>query len=219
MLLHNAHGIDRRFLVLPLRRQRLGFVLQVRDLLVNYLEPLLAGRVLFLRQRRALDFQLQNLPVKLIQLRRLGIQFHLDARGRLIHEINRLVRQKPVRDVAIRQRGRRHERRVLDANAMMHLVTLLQPAQNRDGRLDRRLVYLHRLEAPLQRRVFLDVFAIFVQRRRAHAAQFAARELRLHDVRRVARAFRRARADERVQLINEQNNLPLARGDLLEKRL
>ncbi len=80
----------------------------------------------------------------------------------------------------------------------MHFVTFLQPAQNRDGRLHRRLVHLHWLEAAFERRVFLDVLAIFVQRRRAHATQFAARELRLHDVRRVRRAFRRACADDGV---------------------
>ena len=63
------------------------------------------------------------------------------------------------------------------------------------------------------------MLAIFVQRRRAHAAQFAARELWLHNVRRVRRAFRGARAHERVQLVNEQKDLALAGDDLLEKRL
>ena len=70
----------------------------------------------------------------------------------------------------MRQRRRRDERRVLDAHAVMHFVALLQPAQNRDGRLHGRLVDHHRLEAPLQRRVFLDVLAIFVERRRADAS-------------------------------------------------
>ena len=70
----------------------------------------------------------------------------------------------------------------------------------------RRLAHHHRLETPFQRRVFFDVLAIFIQRRRADAAQFAARQLRLHHVRRVRRAFRRARADERVQFVNEQND-------------
>ena len=55
---------------------------------------------------------------------------------------------------------------------------------------------MHRLETAFERRVFFDVLAVFVERRRAHAAQFAARELRFHDVRRVRRAFRRARADD-----------------------
>ena len=140
--LHHADGVDGGFFILPLRGERLGFFLQVGDFLVNQLEPLLARGVFFLRQRRALDFQLQNLAVQLVQFRRLGIQFHLDARRRLVHEVNRLVRQKPVGDVAMRQRRRRDERGILDAHAVMHFVALLQSAQNRDGRLDRRLVHL-----------------------------------------------------------------------------
>ncbi len=49
--------------------------------------------------------------------------------------------------------------------------------------------------------------------------KFAAGELRFHDVRRVRRAFRRARADDGVQLVNEQNDFAFAGDDLLEKRL
>jgi hypothetical protein len=78
---------------------------------------------------------------------------------------------------------------------------------------------MHRLETAFQRGVFLDVLAVFVQRGRAHATEFAARKLRFHDVRRVRRAFRRARADDCVQLVNEQNDFAFAGHNLLEKRL
>ncbi len=217
--LNHADGVDGGFFILPLGGERLGFVLEVGGFLVNELEPFLARGVLFLGQRRALDFQLQNLTVELVQFRRLGIQLHLDARRRLVHEVNRLVRQKPVGDVAMRQRRRRDQRGILDAHAVMDLVPLLEPAQNRDGRLNGRFLDHDRLETPLQRRVFLDVFAVFVQRRRAHAAQFAARELRFHDVRRVRCAFRRARADDGVQFVNEQNDFAFAGDDFLEERL
>ena len=83
----------------------------------------------------------------------------------------------------------------------------------------RRLVHHHRLKTPLQRRVLFDVFAIFVERRRADRAQFAARQLRLEQIRRIDRAFRRARADDGVQLVDEENDLALRIGHLLEERL
>ena len=67
----------------------------------------------------------------------------------------------------------------------------------------------HRLEAPFERRILFDVLAVFIQRGRADGAQFPARELRLHDVGRVRRAFRRAGADQRVQLVDEQNDAAL----------
>ena len=52
---------------------------------------------------------------------------------------------------------------------MVDLVTFLEPAQDCDGRFDRRLGDQHRLKAPLQRGILLDVFAVLVERRRANA--------------------------------------------------
>ena len=89
---------------------------------------------------------------------------------------------------------------------MVHLVALLQPAQDRDRVLDRRLADEHRLEAPLQRRVLLDVLAVLVERGRADRAQLAAREHRLEQVGGVDRALGGARADDRVQLVDEQDD-------------
>jgi Protein of unknown function (DUF3170). len=83
----------------------------------------------------------------------------------------------------VREHGRGDERRVADANAVMRLVALLQAAQDRDRVGDRRLADEDRLEAPLERGVLLDVLAVLVERRRADAAQLAAREHRLEQVR------------------------------------
>ena len=72
---------------------------------------------------------------------------------------------------------------------MVQFVTLLQTAQDGDGRLDVRLVDHDFLEATLKRGVLLDVFAIFVKRRRADAMQLTARQRRLEHVARVHRAL------------------------------
>ena len=101
----------------------------------------------------------------------------------------------------------------------MHLVALLQPAQDRDRVRHRRLAHHHRLEATLQRRVLLDVLAVLVQGGRAHAAQFPAREHRLQQVRRVDRAFRGARAYNRVQLVEEQDHAALRLRHVIKHRL
>ena len=121
--------------------------------------------------------------------------------------------------VAVAQRRRGDERGVLDADAVVDLVALLEAAQDRDGVLDRRLRDEDRLEAPLERGVLLDALAVLVERRRADAAQLAARERGLQQVRGVHRALGRARADERVQLVDEEDDLALRRLDLLEHRL
>ena len=96
----------------------------------------------------------------------------------------------------------------------MDFVAFFQSAQNRDRVFNRRLVHHHRLEPPLEGRVFLDVFAILVEGGRADRAQLAARQLRLQQIRRVHRSFRRARADDRMQLVDEQNNFALRISDL-----
>ena len=64
---------------------------------------------------------------------------------------------------------------------------------------------MHRLEAPLQRGVALDVLAVLVQGGRADALELAAGERRLEDVGGVDRALGGAGADQRVQLVDEQD--------------
>src|SRR5689334_3913118 len=101
---------------------------------------------------------------------------------------------------------------------MMDFVSLLKAAQDGDSGFDIWLGDKHRLKAALKRGVFFDVLAIFIERGRSNGAQFTARELRFHDVCRVSGAFRRAGADQRVQLVDEKEDLPFAGNDLLEKR-
>ena len=102
---------------------------------------------------------------------------------------------------------------------MVLLVLVLQAAQDRDGVLDGRLVDEHRLEAPRQRRVLLDVLAVFVERGRADAMQLAARERGLEQVGRIHRAVGLAGADERVHLVDEQDDAAARRRHLLQHGL
>ena len=78
----------------------------------------------------------------------------------------------------------------------------------------------HLLEAALQRRVLLDVLAVLVQRGRADHAQLAAGQHRLEHVAGVHRALAgRAGADDGVQLVDERDDLAVARLDLVEHGL
>ena len=69
------------------------------------------------------------------------------------------------------QGGRSNQRRVLDPDTVVHLVFVLDPAQDRDRILDTRLIHHHRLEPAGKGRVFLDVFTVFIQRGRTNAVQ------------------------------------------------
>ena len=102
---------------------------------------------------------------------------------------------------------------------MVCLVALLQAAQDGDRVRDRRLPDEDGLEAPLEGGVLLDVLAVLVERGRPDRAQLTARELRLQQVRGVDGALRRARADDRVQLVDEEHDLARRVLDLGEDGL
>jgi len=107
----------------------------------------------------------------------------------------------------------------LNVHTVVHLVAIFEAAQDADGVGDGGLSDEHRLKAPLERRVFLDVLAVLVERRGADAVQLAARQRRLEHVARIHRALGLAGSDQRVQLVDEENDLALCRRDLFEHRL
>jgi hypothetical protein len=218
-LLDRANRLDGLLLALPVRLHLVRLLAQVGQLALDRLAARRARLVLLLLQRLELDLELLNAPLDLVDL--CGHRVDLDAqpRGGLVDQVDRLVGQEAVGDVALRQRGRRDDRRVLDAHAVVHLVALLQPAQDRDRVLDARLLHEHRLEAALERGVLLDVLAVLVERGGADGAQLPAREHRLQQVGGVDRALRGAGADDGVELVEEHDDAALALGDLLEHGL
>ena len=137
----------------------------------------------------------------------------------LVHEVDGLVGQEAAGEVAVGQRGRRDERGVLDADAVVDLVALLEAAEDRDRVLHAGLADEHLLEAALEGGVLLDVLAVLVEGRGADHAQLAAGEQRLEHVPRVHGALGGTGADDGVQLVDEGDHLALGVGDLLEDRL
>ena len=175
--------------------------------------------VLLLLERRLLDLELHDPAGDRVELLRHRVDLGADHRAGLVDEVDRLVGQEAVGDVAVRERRRRDQRGVLDPDAVVDLEALPQPAQDRDRVLDRRLVDHDRLEAALQCRILLDVLAVLVERGGADAVQLAARQHRLEHVAGVHRALGLAGADDGVQLVDEQEDPPLRRLDLLQHRL
>src|SRR6202020_753187 len=113
--------------------------------------------------------------------------------------------------------GSRH-RAVGDGDPMVCLVAVPQALEDLDGVLHRRLTDLDRLEPAFQRGVLLDVLAVLVERGRADGLQFATGQFVLEDRRRVDRTLGRTRTDQRVQLVDEQDDVA-AGVDLLEHLL
>ncbi len=82
-----------------------------------------------------------------------------------------------------------------------------------------RLAHVHRLEAPLECGILLDVLAILVERRRADGMQLTASERGLEHVGCVHGSLGRTSTHERVQLVDEEDQLPLGLLDLTQHRL
>ena len=136
----------------------------------------------------------------------------------LVDEVDRLVGQVAVADVAVGEVGRSDDGLVGDRDPVVRLVLLAHALQDLDRVGQRRLFDPHRLEAALERGVLLEVLAVLVERGGADGLQLAAGQHRLEDRRRVDGAFGGAGADERVDLVDEQHDVA-AGLDLLEHLL
>ena len=179
--------------------------LQAGEILLQPLQAVLRGGVLSFFKRLLLDLHAHNLAVEIVELLRLGIDLHAQPRRRLVDQIDRLVGQEAVGDVAVRQGRRGDQRAVGDPHLVVRFVFFLQAAQDRDGVLDRRLVDIDRLEAPRQGGILLDMLLVFIERGGADAMQFAARQRRLEQVGGVHRAVGLAGTDDGVHLVDEQH--------------
>ena len=85
-------------------------------------------RIAFFQQCLPFDFQLHDAPFDLIDLYGQRINLHAQACRGFIDQVDGFIRKEAVRDVTVGKRGRRDNRRVFDAHAMMHFVAFLQPA-------------------------------------------------------------------------------------------
>ncbi len=124
-----------------------------------------------------------------------------------VHDVDRFVGQKPAGDVTLGKLDRLLERFVGQLGFVVRLVFRTQAFEDEDRLIDGGSLDLDGLEASFEGGVFLDVFAILVQRGRPDALQLAPAERGLDDVRGVHRAFGRAGADDGVQLVDKKDDV------------
>ena len=142
----------------------------------------------------------------------------LHARAGLIDQIDGLVRQEAIRNVAAGEIDRVLDGFVGVADGVEFFVALAHALQDADGFFFAGAIDLHRLEAALERTVFFDRLAVFARRGGADALDFAAAQRGLQDIGGVERAFGRTRSDQRVQLVDEDDGV-LALHQLLHDGL
>ena len=118
-----ADAGDLLLLGLPLGLHAGGALLQVGELALERLEAL-GGRlvVLLALERGLLDLELEDAALDLVDLLGDGVDLDLHARGGLVDQVDRLVGQEAVGDVAVRERRGGDQRGVLDRDVVVHLV-------------------------------------------------------------------------------------------------
>ncbi len=213
---HLLHVAQSGFLHLPLAAEVLQLLLVLGDLLLDFQQALLGMDLGFRLEHTLGKLELEQPALDHVDLGRHRLKLHGQPAGRLVNQVDRLVGKESVGDVAGRELGRGHQCRVFDLDLVVNLVPLLDAAKDRDRVFNGRLADEDRLEPALEGGVFLDVLAELVQRGGADAAKLAASQGRLEQVGRVHRPLGLARADDQVQLIDEQDDPPLGLRDLLE---
>ena len=171
-----------------------------------------AGRLLEVLMRDGLLlFVLQGLEAVLLLLdvRRGGKAVQSHARGGLVHEVDGLVGQEAVADIAVGQADGGLKRLVGDLDLVMRLVAVTQALEDGQRFLGGWLAHLHGLEAALQGGVLFDVLAVFVQRGCADALQLSSGEGGLEDVGGVQAAFGLASAHQCVEFVDKEDDISL----------
>ena len=219
LALELLHVVDGVLLVEPAGLLHVELFLDLGDLLAQGLKTLLGGVVGLLHERLLLDLQLGELTRGGVDLDRHAVELHAQAACRFIDQVDGLVGQEAVGDVAIGEVGGGHERAIGDMHAVEDLVLFLEATQNRDGVLDGGLAHQNGLETTSERRVLLDVLAVLVERGCADRVQVATGERRLEDVAGVHGALGGTRAHNGVELIDEQDDLALGFLHFLEHGL
>ncbi len=136
----------------------------------------------------------------------------------LVDEVDRLVGEVAVGDVAVGQVGGVDQCLVGVPDPVVVLVAGPEPVEDLDRVRHRRLGDLDGLEAPLQGRVLLEVLAVLLERGGAHGLQLAPGQHRLEDAGGVDGALGGAGADQGVDLVDEEDDVAPG-ADLLEHLL
>ena len=85
----------------PFRGQRGRLLLEIGELLLQRLQPGLGAEIALLLQGLLLDLESDDLAVQRVQLLGLAIDLHLQPRRRLVHQVDGLVGEEAVGDVAV----------------------------------------------------------------------------------------------------------------------
>ena len=127
------------------------------------------------------------------------------AGASLIKDINCLIWQEAVLDIAARKRNGSLDSSLGVVNVVVLLIAVLKAMDDRNGVVVVWLADVDRLETPLKCSVLLDVFTVLFCRSCTDDLDFSTRQRRLQDGRGVDGALCGAGANDSVNLVNEED--------------
>ncbi len=146
------------------------------------------------------------------QLGEPAFQFtNLDLTSRFVEQVDRFVGQEPVGNIAVGQTHGCFHSFVHNPQLVEFLVLLAQATNHFHRQFRSRLFHHNRLEATGHRRVFLNVFTVFRKGRCPNQTHVRGRNHRLQHGCHVHRARCIAKTHHRVDLINKQDDVRVAR--------
>ena len=127
------------------------------------------------------------------------------ASAGLIEDVNCLVWQETVLDVAARKRNSSLDSSLGVVDVVVLLVAVLKTVDDRNGVVVVWLADVDWLETPLKCSVLLDMFTVLFCRSCADDLDFSTRQRRLKDRRSIDGALCGAGANDGVNLVNEED--------------
>ena len=131
----------------------------------------------------------------------------LGSRPRLVDQIDRLVGQKSIRDIAIGQFHGFHHRVIRNFHAVVLFIAITQALNDLDRFFHGRRIHVYGLEPTFEGAVFLDMFAVFIHGGGPDAVNLASGQRRLEHIGGIDRPFGRARANQGMQFVDEQDHV------------
>ncbi len=209
-------GFDDLLLVLPAGLHLVALLAQGAQFLVDLGYLVL---VVFALDGFALNFQLAYTAFDFVEFLGDGVNLEPQLGGGLVDEVDSLVGQETVADVAVREFGGGDDGLIFDTHAVVHLVALLQATKDGDGVGHRRFVDEHALESALEGLVLLEIFLVFGEGGGTDGAQLATSQGGLEDVGGVHGALAAAGANEGVNLIDEEDDFAVGLVDFADDAL
>ena len=141
-----------------------------------------------------------------LQFMRRRIDFHADPCRRFVHDVDSLIGQVAVGNIAGRQFDGSPYGFVGDTGLVEGFVPIAQAEEDGYGIFFIRFTDLDGLETPSQGGIFFKMLLIFVSRRRPDALQIAAGQGRFQDIGGIHSAFYGTGADELMDFIDEEDD-------------